>query len=319
MKRIFLLLLIFNFQFSIFNFQFSILNTLSAQRPNQAYWDYIEKYRGMAQDQMQRHRIPASITLAQGLLESAAGRSELATKANNHFGIKVGTGWTGPYVVKSDDRPDDRFRKYNSVAESYEDHSQFLQKPRYASLFQLSPTDYKGWAQGLKQCGYATSPTYAPQLIAIIENYGLHQYDSHNSHYYQTISATNALTTREQAEQAFYASHPVYACNRNYYIVVQPGDNLDVLAMMTGVSKRKLRKYNELPKNYSPQPGDILYLQKKRSKADKSFKHTPHIVQAGQSMYDIAQLYGIRVASLYKLNALPDGYMPQPGHMLRIY
>ena len=134
MKRIVLLLLIFNFQLSTFNYLFG-------QRPNQAYWDYIEKYKTMAQDQMQRHQIPASITLAQGLLESAAGRSDLAVRANNHFGIKVGMGWTGPWVVKSDDRPDDRFRKYNSVAESYEDHSQFLLKPRYQKLFLLSTTD----------------------------------------------------------------------------------------------------------------------------------------------------------------------------------
>lgn len=313
MKRI--LLLLFILHSSLFALH------LHSQRPNQAYWEYIEKYRSMAQDQMMRHRIPASITLAQGLLESAAGRSELALKANNHFGIKVGTGWTGPYVIKSDDRPDDRFRKYNNVAESYEDHSQFLLKPRYASLFKLNITDYKGWANGLKQCGYATSPTYAQQLITIIENYGLHQYDSHNRHYYQTVGATATAqpTTRELAEQAFYATHPVYACNKNYYIVVQPGDNFPIISMMTGISKRKLRKYNELPKKYVPQAGDVLFLQKKRSKADKSFKGIYYIVQEGESMYDIAQRYGMKVASLYKLNSLPADYMPQPGHMLRVY
>ena len=118
---------------------------------NVAYWAYIEQYKGLAQMQMQKHGIPASITLAQGLLESAAGRSELATTANNHFGIKVGTGWAGPFVVKHDDRKNERFRKYNSVEESYEDHSLFLKKPRYVSLFQIPVTDYVGWAQGLKQ------------------------------------------------------------------------------------------------------------------------------------------------------------------------
>ena len=324
MKRIFLLLI-----FSIS--QFLILNSLHAQRTNQAYWDYIEQYRDMAQDQMRRHNIPASITLAQGLLESGAGRSDLAIRANNHFGIKVGVGWTGPYVVKSDDNPNDRFRKYNSVAESYEDHAQFLQKPRYASLFKLSPTDYKGWAHGLKQCGYATSPTYAQQLITIIENYGLHQYDSmskkftHHSTSAQSSDAPSSalqgvvLSSREQAEQVFFSTHPVYACNRNYYIVVQPGDNLPTLSMMTGVSKRKLRKYNELPKDYVPKAGDILYLQKKRSKADKSMQGIPHLVQAGESMYSIAQRYGIRLESLYKLNSLEPDYMPQPGHFLRLY
>ena len=314
MKRIVLLLLILHSSFFTLH--------IYSQRPNQAYWNYIETYKDMAQDQMKRHRIPASITLAQGLLESAAGRSELAIKANNHFGIKVGVGWNGPWVVKSDDRPDDRFRMYNSVGESYEDHSQFLLKPRYASLFKLNITDYKGWANGLKQCGYATSPTYAQQLITIIENYGLHQYDSFEKRYYQTISqpqGTATLSYRELAEQAFYASHPVYACNKNYYLIVQPGDNLPTLAMMTGISKRKLRKYNELPKKYVPQPGDILFLQQKRSKADKSFKGIPHIVQEGESMYDISQRYGMKVKNLYKLNELPADYIPQAGHMLRVY
>ena len=321
MKRIVLLLLIFNFQLSTFNYLFG-------QRPNQAYWDYIEKYKTMAQDQMQRHQIPASITLAQGLLDSAAGRSDLAVRANNHFGIKVGMGWTGPWVVKSDDRPDDRFRKYNSVAESYEDHSQFLLKPRYQKLFLLSTTDYKGWAQGLKQCGYATSPTYAQQLINIIETYNLHQYDSmhagrHGRHSNEGVNTyvqpTATPSSRELAEQLFFATHPVQSCNRNYYIQVQPGDNLPTLAMMTGVSKRKLRKYNELPKSYVPQPGDILYLQKKRSQADKSLKGIPHVVQPGESMYDIAQRYGIRLKSLYKMNELAPDYMPQAGHLLRVY
>ena len=298
-----------------------------AQRTSQAYWDYIETYRGMAQDQMKRHRIPASITLAQGLLESAAGRSELALRANNHFGIKVGTGWNGPYVIKGDDRPDDRFRKYNNVAESYEDHSLFLQKPRYQSLFQLSMTDYKGWAKGLKQCGYATSPTYAQQLITIIENYGLHQYDAVSHKFASTVTpsaqqgagTSSAASAREMAEQWFYAQHPVYACNKNYYIIACAGDNLPTLSLMTNVSKRKIRKYNELPKGYVPRAGDILYLQKKRSHADKSLKGVPHIVKAGESMYDIAQHYGIRLKSLYKLNDLSPDYVPQPGHMLRLY
>lgn len=316
MKRHLLLLL----------FLHSSLFTLNilAQRPNQSYWDYIEKYHEMAQDQMQRHKIPASITLAQGLLESGAGKSDLAVRANNHFGIKVGMGWTGPYIVKSDDRPDDRFRKYKSVEDSYEDHSLFLMKPRYASLFKLDIKDYKGWAHGLKQCGYATSPTYAQQLITIIENYELHQFDSHTRHHHSSVKHNKepretVFSTREQAEQAFYATHPVCACNKNYYIVIQPGDNLPTLAMMTGVSKRKLRKYNELPKDYVPQVGDIIFLQKKHSKAEKSFKGIPHVVQVGESMHDIAQHYGIKVKSLYKLNNLPVDYIPQPGHMLRVY
>ncbi|MBP5380375.1 MAG: glucosaminidase domain-containing protein [Bacteroidaceae bacterium] len=304
-------------------------NMLYAQYTNSAYHQYIERYKDMAQEQMRKHGIPASITLAQGLLESGAGRSELATKANNHFGIKVGMGWNGPYMIKSDDRPDDRFRKYNNAAESFEDHSQFLLKPRYASLFKLSPTDYKGWARGLKQCGYATSPTYAEQLITIIENYKLYQYDTLEKKHRHAGSEqapvptqatpTTAQTMRELAEQAFFAAHPVQACNENYYIVAQAGDDLSTISLMTDVSKRKLRKYNELPRDYTPQAGDILYLQKKQSHADKSLKGMHHTIQAGESMHDIAQRYGIRLESLYKLNSLGSDYTPLPGQMLRIY
>ena len=322
MKRILLFLITLIFQLSTFNF-------IYAQRPNQAYWDYIEKYSSMAQEQMRRHQIPASITLAQGLLESGAGKSDLAVRANNHFGIKVGMNWTGPYVIKSDDRPDDKFRKYKSAAESYEDHSQFLKQPRYQSLYQLPPTDYKAWAYGLKKCGYATSPTYAQQLITIIENYDLHLYDksSGSSHkhaggrwaHHADAQQSGSLSTREQAEQIFFSTHTVYANNGNYFIIVQPGDNLPTLSMMTGVAKRKLRRYNERQKDYIPQPGDTLYLQKKRSHADKSYKGIPHLVKAGESMYDIAQRYGIRLSSLYKLNSLAPDYVPQPGHMLCIY
>lgn len=323
MKRILL--------FFIFSFSQILIFSSFAQRPSQAYLDYIEKYSAMAQEQMRRHGIPASITLAQGLLESGAGKSDLAVRANNHFGIKVGMNWTGPYVIKSDDNPNDKFRKYNSVEESFEDHAQFLKQTRYQSLYSLPPTDYKAWAYGLKQCGYATSPTYAQQLITIIENYDLNLYDSGTGHghklfgghsgwaHHANAQQSSGLSTREQAEQVFFSTHTVYANNGNYYIVVQEGDNLPTLAMMTGVSKRKLRSYNERQKDYVPQPGDILYLQKKHSKADKAYKGVPHIVKAGDSMYSISQRYGIRLASLYKLNCLAPDYMPQPGHMLRVY
>ena len=158
---------------SLILFAFAAFSTAQ----NSVYQQYVARYHTMAVDQMKRYGVPASITLAQGLLESNAGRSMLAVKANNHFGIKVGGDWTGPYVVKSDDRPDDRFRKYRSVEESYEDHSLFLRRPRYAALYDLEPTDYVGWARGLKAAGYATNPSYAQLLINIIEQHNLMQYD----------------------------------------------------------------------------------------------------------------------------------------------
>ena len=156
--------------------------SLFAQQRNQAYVDYIQKYAHIAVSEQAKFGIPASITLAQGLLESGAGKSELALKSNNHFGIKCHTGWTGERTYHDDDAEQECFRKYKNVSESYDDHSLFLtSRPRYADLFSLKATDYKGWAHGLKKAGYATDPNYANKLIKIIEDYGLHQLDTQGS------------------------------------------------------------------------------------------------------------------------------------------
>ncbi len=292
---------------------------LKAQNGYPAYWDYIEEYKDLAIEQMERHRIPASITLAQGLLESGAGRSRLARKANNHFGIKVSSGWNGPYVLADDDAPNERFRKYRNVRESYEDHSDFLKRPRYASLFNLKITDYKGWAKGLKRCGYATSSTYASKLIDLIETYNLAQFDKKRTYRRkQKSNNTVEVVTSGALPLDFYADHIVYRNNDNYYIVVQSGDNLAAIAEETGVSVRRLLRYNELPGDHVPTVGDILYLKKKRRKADKQFKRRPHTVQVGESMYGIAQHYGIRLESLYKMNDLDEGYGARPGDQLRV-
>ena len=150
--------------FSTFALLFFLHLFIFAQRTNQVYWAYIDQYKGIAIEQMQKYRIPASITLAQGLLESAAGRSSLVTKANNHFGIKVSGNWTGPYVLKNDDAPNEKFRKYRSARESYEDHSRFLQGKRYQSLFRLKITDYRGWARGLKAADTREKPALCWQI-----------------------------------------------------------------------------------------------------------------------------------------------------------
>ena len=284
--------------------------SLWAQTTNQAYWSYIDQYKGMAIDQMQRYRIPASITLAQGLLESNAGRSTLATQANNHFGIKVGGSWTGPYVLRNDDAPNEKFRKYRSAAESYEDHSKFLQGKRYQGLFQLSITDYKGWAHGLKAAGYATAPQYAYSLISLIERFNLMQFD--------TQEAKPAKRTKNWKSE-FFDRHNVYRNNKNYFIVVELGDDMATISKATGVSLRKLYSYNELSPDYAPTQGDIIYLMKKKKSASKQFKDNPiHIVDYNQSMHDIAQLYGMRLENLYKLNHLDADYTPQIGDILRI-
>ena len=271
--------------------------TTSAQS---AYHNYIETYVDMAVEQMRKYKIPASITLAQGLLESGAGQSTLALKANNHFGIKKGMNWNGPTVKHDDDERNERFRKYKSVRESYEDHSRFLVSGgRYAFLFDLPMDDYKGWAHGLKKAGYATNPRYAQSLISIIERYQLYRYDTENG---------NADMWR----------YTIRKCNKRYYIIAQEGDTYESLAKTFGVSKRKLRKYNEVPKRHQPKAGDIIYLQKKRKKADKSLKGHTHIVNPGESLHQISQMYGVRVKTLYDINELTEDYSPSVGDALRI-
>jgi LysM repeat protein len=288
----------------------------------------------MAMEQQQKYKIPASITLAQGLLESGAGRSRLAREANNHFGIKTPGGWTGPYILVNDDLPNEKFRKYKSVRDSYEDHSLFLLKPRYKVLFTYSITDYKAWAKGLKKCGYATSPTYAESLIRIIEMYSLHQFDKRTPQRYSKNSTLNARgkegeisrhylkrlsqnKIKEKKIPAFFKTHAVYYNNDNYFIVVQENDNLASISQATGVTIKKLLKYNDLSKNYALTVGDILYLRKKAKRASKEYINKPHVVEEGQSMYDIAQMYGIRLKSLYQLNNLsPKKYNVQVGDLI---
>ena len=290
---------------------------LFAQRTNQAYWAYIDQYKGIAIEQMHKYRIPASITLAQGLLESGAGRSSLATKANTHFGIKVSGNWTGPYVLKNDDAPNEKFRKYNNARESYEDHSRFLQGRRYQGLFQLKITDYRGWARGLKAAGYATSPTYAESLIRIIEMYNLYQFD--NGTYRQDRKNTAPVIPVANAKSSFFQTHTLYAHNKNYFIIVEIGDNMATISKETGVSLRKLYQYNDLPRDYAPTQGDLIYLKKKQKCASKQFKKNPiHIVEVNQSLFDISQLYGIRLKSLYKLNNFEPSHEIKPGDILRI-
>ncbi|MBQ0073472.1 MAG: glucosaminidase domain-containing protein [Prevotella sp.] len=279
---------------------------------NSTYQAYIDRYKDIAIEQMLTHKIPASITLAQGLLESGAGRSTLSTQGNNHFGIKCHD-WTGRKLYKDDDEKNDCFRVYSNVRESYEDHSRFLKKPRYDRLFTLSTQDYKGWAKGLKACGYATSPTYAQQLINIIELYQLHKYDKATSFDKYLAEHSGANTSGHTP------THKIEYCNKNYYIVAKHGDTFKSLSKEVGVKYSKLAKYNELSKNAELSDGDIIYLLKKRTKADKSFKNKPHIIKAGESMYSISQTYGIRVKNLYKLNHLDPDYSPKVGDKLRVY
>ena len=277
--------------------------TLQAQTRNKQYEDYIKKYRELAVEEMKKYHIPASITLAQGLLESGAGQSSLARKSNNHFGIKCGGDWTGKTVSHDDDARGECFRAYKHPKDSYEDHSKFLAgRPRYASLFKLKITDYKGWARGLKKAGYATNPRYADQLIGIIELYELHKYDEKN--YLKWIKKNPN-------------PHQTYIANDLLYIVVRAGDSWKSISKEFDISQKKLRKYNDLYKGYALQVGDILYLEKKNKKADK--EHIVHVLRAGESMYSISQKYGIRLKNLYKMNKMDaDDPAPEVGTILRL-
>lgn len=303
MKRYFLIGLVF-----------MICASINAQMKwNSRYQAYIDQYKDLAIAEMLKYDIPASITLAQGLLESGAGMSELARKGNNHFGIKCHD-WGGATTYHDDDEEQECFRKYRDVYESYEDHSRFLaRQPRYRSLFRLKRTDYKGWARGLKKCGYATSPTYANKLIGIIELYKLHKYD-------KATKYDRFMVSRSEVKGIAPGTnlHQIHIYNKNYYLIARAGDTFKSIAKEVGISYKKIAKYNERDKNDTLIPGEVVYLKKKQKKADKAYKNRPHRVKAGESMYSIAQYYGIRTESLYKMNKLGPDYSLKAGDCLRV-
>lgn len=283
-------------------------------RWNQSYQTYINQYKDLAIEQMLRYRIPASITLAQGLFESRAGQSDLARQGNNHFGIKCHN-WTGPTQYHDDDARGECFRVYQDAKQSYEDHSLFLaRQSRYSRLFNLSPTDYKGWAQGLKACGYATNPQYASKLIQIIELYKLNDYDKAKS--YDRFMATHSGT--DKPINAEGTLHPIHIFNENYYLYAREGDTFKSIGREVNISWRKLAKYNEMDKKTILHKGDIVYLKKKRKKAPKQYKKHPHTVMPGESMYTISQKYGIRLKNLYKMNHLSPDFQIRPGVLLKV-
>ncbi len=287
----------------------------AAQKP--LYERYVEKYAPVAVDQMQRYGVPASITLAQGLLESAAGTSRLATQGNNHFGIKCGGTWKGRYMLMTDDAPNEKFRVYRNAKESYEDHSTFLRNGRrYASLFSLSITDYKGWAHGLKRAGYATNPRYAYLLIDLIETYRLTRFDKKN---HESRHDRKEREKKERIQQQM-AAIEVRRCNGQFYILAKAGDTYASLSKMTGIREKKLRAYNDAEDGMEPQTGLPVFLGKKARKAMKvKGAGRYHVMEAGESLYTISQRYGIRLANLCKMNPLPSpDYHFKAGDSVRV-
>lgn len=297
-------------------FVFGCPSVVSGQvKTNAVYQQYIEIYKDLAIEQMKKYNIPASITLAQGLLESSAGRSTLATMGNNHFGIKCHD-WKGPTMLRDDDAPNECFRVYSNPRASYEDHSKFLQRPRYQSLFRLKVTDYRGWANGLKACGYATSPTYATNLINIIEAYRLYQYDAQKS--YDTFVINHSVASAK-VELKGQQPHRLYSYNKNYYVIARRGDTFASLSKELGVSAYKLALYNERDVVDMLADGDVVYLCKKQKHAAKEYRGRYHVVKNGESLYTIAQHYGVRLSRLYVWNGLGLDYSAKVGDKIYVY
>ena len=268
-------------------------------RWNQAYQNYFNKYKNIAIREMQRYGIPASITLAQGVLESGAGNSRLATVANNHFGIKCHD-WTGPSISHDDDEQGECFRVYGSAIESFEDHSKFLRgRRRYSSLFQLARTDYRGWAYGLKRAGYATNPAYANSLIDIIELYRLYEYDTMTLGKNDNIWSTPKPSRREDMDMQ---TRQFRAFNDNCYLTAHAGETYENIAREIGIKAHKLAKYNEQPEDTRLNEGEIVWLRKKKHHVPDNFNRQYHTAKSNESLYDIAQLYGVRLKNIIKAN-----------------
>jgi LysM repeat protein len=286
--------------------------TGTAQSLNKTYLEYIETYKDEAIRQQKKYKIPASITLAQGLLESGAGNGKLAKESNNHFGIKCHGVWQGEKVYHDDDEKGECFRKYDNPFQSYEDHSLFLtSRPRYAELFNLEVTDYRGWANGLKKCGYATDKAYASKLIGIIELYNLDQYDKEALKKNEKKSS-NKTTIKTSTNNP----HKVYISWELLYIEAHAGDTFETISKEFNIKARKLAKYNDLPKDVILTEGTVIYLQEKNKFSQKGYKY--HTVKSGESLHYIAQKYGMKLSSIYDLNNKDYNYIPQVGDKLKL-
>ncbi len=279
--------------------------------------DYIKQYNRLATKEMKRTGVPASITLAQGILESDNGNSTLAKKANNHFGIKCHSNWDGKRIFHDDDRRKECFRKYRTVYESYKDHSDFIKNgQRYQFLFKYRTTDYKHWAKGLKKAGYATNRHYDKLLIKIIEDNRLYVYDSRKKVNRNIEDDENPPVKLADIDDLYIDpfKSDVKQRNRINYIIIEKGNTFYSLAKKYDVMQWQLYKYNEFTEDSVLKVGQILYLQPKRNRAD--VRHKYHTVKEGETMYSISQLYGIKLKKLYKKNLMKMGEETKVGEKL---
>ena len=313
----------------------------ASQRKVPAYEKYIKQYSSLAVQHQKKYRIPASITLAQGLLESGAGRSELARKSNNHFGIKCKSNWRGVKVYHDDDAKGECFRAYPSVEASYFDHAEFLDsQPRYDSLFAYASDDYRSWARGLKAAGYATAPDYAQRLIRINEEKHLFQLDRPDGarlyasryglkrdpeEWFSSQSSVEELARTEGAVDPdnyrvtinAHQGYNVYVTNGVHYVLAKENDTFENIGRKFRLSPRNLRKFNDLKdKKAQPVPGEAVYIERKRKRWEGNSRH--HICRQGETAYSVGQSYAIRTRSIEKLNKLRKDEELAAGREIRI-
>ncbi|MBP3356457.1 MAG: glucosaminidase domain-containing protein [Rikenellaceae bacterium] len=296
--------------------------------------EYIRRFKALAEEHQEIYGIPASIKLAQGLLESDSGNSRLAREANNHFGIKCKRDWTGETITHDDDARGECFRKYDSAEDSWLDHSEFLDKsPRYQGLFELDPSDYKGWAYGLKAAGYATNPRYAELLIKMIEDNRLFLIDEGRNW------SADAVTTPKQeivtsdivigdknvpkvdVDNYMVAMHQIggysiYYNNGSEFIIARSGDTYESIASAVGIGAAKLRKFNDSAEGEQPAGGEMVYIKKKASRSNNG--KLMHLVKEDETLRSIAQSYGIRMDKLAKINRRTAHSKVLEGEMLRL-
>ena len=302
--------------------------------------EYIETYKDIAMKEMREHKIPASITLAQGILESGAGNSALAREAKNHFGIKCHKEWTGEGYYMDDDAKNECFRVYKNPEESYRDHSEFLTgRPRYANLFKLDIMDYEGWARGLKAAGYATSPTYAEKLIERIEKYHLNRYDSLAMGLINKKKVEVEVKAQEkEMEELQYllelAYSPVdrkvfeivdmtadkrfiYENNHVRFLFAKEGETPESLAKELHIKKKKLCAYNLItnPDDMEFHSGDVVYLAKLRN---RNWKAKRYVVAEGETIRDVALRFAVKPEKIRKMNKLEKGAHLTKGQKLRL-
>lgn len=289
--------------------------------------NYIDKYKKIALSEMKKYKIPASIKLAQGMLESGNGSSTLARRANNHFGIKCHNNWKGRTMKWTDDSHKECFRKYKKVSDSYRDHSLFLKnRERYAKLFKLETTDYRSWAYGLQEAGYATNKNYATLLINIIEDNRLYRFDNkkyqrkitNESYHFDTglddpmsPDLKNSMTLSNVQTK----KRKIFTNNRVKFIFSKEGENIEKIAKEFKMYTWQIQKYNDLKNNDLIKEGQMIYIQSKKNRvADKKY----HIVKEKESLYSISQLYGIKLSKLCKMNHVKENDFLQTGQQLKL-